>query len=120
MYRGESRPGGLRLAAHGVPWLAPLKLGADLLGVEGVAGGEVFSGLPQVGKRFLIAEDVQGLLHGLVLGDRDEHDIGAAVAGDGEVIVFAGDPVGELSDPGLRFGDGNGLHMDQYKDRSYF
>ena len=97
---------------------APLKLGADLLGVEGVAGGEIFSGLPQVGKRFLIAEDVQGLLHGLVFGDLDEHDIGAAIAGDREVIVFAGDPVGKFGDPGLRFGNGDGLHKDQYKDRS--
>jgi hypothetical protein len=34
------------------------------------------------------------------------------------VIVFAGDPVGKFGDPGLRFGDGDGLHKDQYKDRS--
>ena len=39
--------------------------------------------------------------------------------GDGEVIVFTGDPVSELGDPGLRLGDRNGLHRDQYTDRSY-
>ena len=42
-------------------------------------------------------------MHGFVLGDGDEHDVGAAVAGDGEVIMLTGDPVGEFGDPGLRF-----------------
>jgi hypothetical protein len=37
--------------------------------------------------------------------------------GDGEVVVFAGDPVREFGDPGLGFRDGYGLHSGQYGDR---
>jgi hypothetical protein len=39
----------------------PPELGADLSGVEGIAGVEVCTGLPQVGERLFIAEDVKGL-----------------------------------------------------------
>jgi hypothetical protein len=35
--------------------------------LESIVGGEVFTGLPQVGGRLLIAEDVKSLLHGFVL-----------------------------------------------------
>jgi hypothetical protein len=35
------------------------------------------SGTAQVGKCFVIAEDVERLLHGLVFGHRDQHDISA-------------------------------------------
>jgi len=88
------------------------------LRIEGIADGEVFTGLPQVGERLVIAEDVKGLLHGLVLGDGDQHDIGAAVAGDYEVIVLACNPVSEFGDPGLRFGDRYGPHRGQHRNRS--
>ena len=52
----------------------------------------------------------EGLAHRLVLGHGDQHDIGSAVAGDREVVMLAGDAVGEFGDPCLRLRDGDGLH----------
>ena len=97
---------------------ALFQLGTDYLGAVGIPCRKVLSGLPQVREGFLVAEDVQRLLQGLVLGHRDQHDVGASVTRNGEVIVLTRYPVGEFGDPRLRFGDRYGLHKGQFTDRS--
>src|SRR6516165_5571267 len=109
-------PGRSRSSSGTAPAL--LQFGADLPGGVGVACREVLPGLPQVRESLLVAEDVECLLQGLVLRHRDQHDVGAAVAGDGEVVMLAGYPVGEFGDPCLRFGNGYGLHGSHFTDRS--
>ncbi|GAA4204770.1 hypothetical protein GCM10022220_15950 [Actinocatenispora rupis] len=96
------------------------QFGAHLVEWDGVAGGEVFAGFAEIGECVGVRHDVDRLLQRLVLRDRDEHDVGAAVPGDGEVVVFARDAVGELRDAGLGLRDRDRLHESQPVDRSEF
>ena len=65
-------------------------------------------------------EDVERLLHGLVFRHRDEHDVGAPVAGDREVVVLARHPIGELGTQEGRGLDAVSRGRTQTKDRLIF
>ena len=72
---------------------------------DGVAG----RGLPARGAQRLdeivVLEDVEGLLECRKVVGADQDEGGSSVAGDQDAVVFALDPVGNLRQVGLDFGE---------------